>query len=130
MGRRALRKLDPSLDLSRHLLTVEDLPQPWSGEELFGRTAALEVEVGSGKGLFMATAAQAQAEKDFLGIEVSGKYARFAAAKLAKRELSNAKIVHGDGLRVFAEFLPDESVAAVHVYFPDPWWKARHSAAG
>lgn len=126
MGRRALRKIDPSLDLSRHLLTVEDLPRPWSGEELFGRAAALELEVGSGKGLFMVTAAEAHTQRDFLGIEVAGKYARFAAAKLAKRELSNAKMIHGDGLRVFSEFLPDESVAAVHVYFPDPWWKARH----
>jgi tRNA (guanine-N7-)-methyltransferase len=35
-------------------------------------------------------------------------------------------MVHGDGLRIFRELLPDSSLAAVHVYFPDPWWKARH----
>ena len=35
-------------------------------------------------------------------------------------------VVHGDGLRVFHEILPDASLAAVHVYFPDPWWKMRH----
>jgi tRNA (guanine-N7-)-methyltransferase len=34
--------------------------------------------------------------------------------------------VHGDGLRVFREVLPDASLQAIHVYFPDPWWKARH----
>ena len=44
-------------------------------------------------------------------------------------ELANARIVHGDGLRVFRERLPAGSLAAVHVYFPDPWWKARHKAA-
>jgi tRNA (guanine-N7-)-methyltransferase len=32
----------------------------------------------------------------------------------------------GDGLQLFREFLPENSLAAVHVYFPDPWWKARH----
>ena len=35
-------------------------------------------------------------------------------------------MVNGDGLRVFQELIPDGSLAAVHVYFPDPWWKKRH----
>ncbi|MCA9226794.1 MAG: tRNA (guanine-N7)-methyltransferase, partial [Planctomycetales bacterium] len=49
-----------------------------------------------------------------------------AAARLAKTERDNAVMLCGDGLRLFREFLTDESVAAVHVYFPDPWWKKRH----
>ncbi len=126
MGRRALRKVDPSLDLSTNLKTFDDLPQPWDPESLFGRRAPLEVEVGSGKGLFLRSAAAAQPESDFLGVEIARKYARFAAAGLAKRKLSNAVVVIGDGLRVFSDVLPDASLAAVHVYFPDPWWKKRH----
>ena len=126
MGRRALSKIDPSLDLSRHLLSFDDLPQPWDAAVLFGRDAPLEVEVGTGKGLFVARAAAASPEHDFLGIEVAGKYARFAAAKLAVRELSNARIANADGLRIFRELLPRDAVYAVHVYFPDPWWKKRH----
>ena len=65
-------------------------------------------------------------QSDFLGIEVAGKYAQFAAAGLAKAGLRNAIVVHGDALRVFHELLPERSLAAVHVYFPDPWWKKRH----
>jgi len=126
MGRRALRKIDPSLDLSRHLKTFDQLPSPWDAEALFGRHAPLEVEVGSGKGLFLRTAAAGRPEVDFLGIELAQKYARFAAAALAKREFHNAIVVVADALRVFAELLPDGSLAAVHVYFPDPWWKKRH----
>lgn len=126
MGRRALRKIDPKLDLSNYLLTFEDLPNPWNAAGLFGRTAPLEVEVGSGKGLFMRTAAAARPDVDFLGIEVARKYAAFAAAGLAKRGLTNGKMVAGDGLRIFSELLPADSLQAVHVYFPDPWWKARH----
>lgn len=126
MGRRALPKIDPTLDLSRHFRTLDDLPQPWNAEALFGRTAPLEVEVGSGKGLFLQNASQANPEHDFLGVEVAYKYARFIAARLAKRSIPNAVAVHGDGLRLFREMLPEASVAAVHVYFPDPWWKARH----
>jgi tRNA (guanine-N7-)-methyltransferase len=126
MARRALRKIDPALDLAGRLRTLDDLPAPWRSESLFGRQASLEVEVGTGKGLFLAAAAAAVPEHDFLGIEVSQKYARYAAARLAKQQLANACVVHGDALRVFRERLPNSSLAAVHVYFPDPWWKARH----
>ena len=126
MGRRALRKINPSIDLTGHLRTIEQLPQQWSVEALFGRMARLEVEMGSGKGLFLKSAAAARPDVNFLGIEVAKKYAEFIAAGLAKAGLNNAKIVSGDGLRVFQEWIPDNSLAAVHVYFPDPWWKQRH----
>jgi tRNA (guanine-N7-)-methyltransferase len=126
MGRRALRKIDPALDLSRHLKSWDELPKAWAAVEVFGREAPLEVEVGSGKGLFLETAAAAMPERDFLGIEIAAKYARFAAARLAKQGLSNAVVIHGDAQRLFAELLSDASLAAVHVYFPDPWWKKRH----
>ena len=45
MGRRSLRKVDPALDLSRHLKTLDDVPSPWSALALFGREAPLEVEL-------------------------------------------------------------------------------------
>ena len=67
-----------------------------------------------------------QPDVDFLGIEIAHKYARFAAAGLAKAGLTNGRVVSGDGTRIFAELIPDGSLAAVHVYFPDPWWKKRH----
>lgn len=126
MTRWPLRKLDPSLDLSRHLVDLAQLPQPWDAARLFGRCAPLEVEVGCGKGLFLAQAAGGNAAHDFLGIELAAKYARYSAARLAKLGLSNACVIQGDAQRVLAEILPFESVAAVHVYFPDPWWKKRH----
>jgi tRNA (guanine-N7-)-methyltransferase len=126
MGRRALRKTDSHLDLSRHLLPFERLPCPWNTAAVFGREAPLEVEVGSGKGLFLRTEPPARPDVNFLGIEIAARYARFTAAGLVKRGIENARIVHGDALRLFAEILPDASLAAVHVYFPDPWWKKRH----
>ncbi|MGE0608957.1 MAG: tRNA (guanosine(46)-N7)-methyltransferase TrmB [Pirellulales bacterium] len=126
MPRRALRRIGTGLDLSRSFRAVEELPSPWDNTALFGRNAPLEVEVGSGKGLFLASAGAARPEHDFLGLEIALKYARFAAARATQAGLRNVVMAHGDALRVFREILPDDFVAAVHVYFPDPWWKARH----
>jgi tRNA (guanine-N7-)-methyltransferase len=126
MPRRALRKLDPALDLSFHLKTIDDMPRPWNASHLFPQDLPLEVEVGSGKGLFLNSAAKQNPAHNFLGVEIAAKYARHAAAKLAKNGYKNAIMLSGDAQRLFVEILPDETLAAVHVYFPDPWWKKRH----
>ena len=126
MGRRALRKISPSLDLSTFLFELDDLPQPLNLAEFFGRDAPLEIEVGCGKGLFIANAAAERPQSNMLGLELARKYARFSAARLAERRQSNAKMICGDGQRIFRDYLPAEAADAVHVYFPDPWWKKRH----
>jgi tRNA (guanine-N7-)-methyltransferase len=127
MGRRALPKIDPSVDFSRHLLSVNALcASAWDPAVLLGRVAPLEVEVGSGKGLFLQNAASATPERDFFGVELAYRYAQYSAYRLAKRGIENARVAQGDALRLFREWIPAEALAAVHVYFPDPWWKARH----
>jgi tRNA (guanine-N7-)-methyltransferase len=126
MGRRALRKPDPELDLSGYLFELAAIPRPFNSAEFFGREAPLEIEVGSGKGLFLQNVAQNHPDRSFLGCEIAKKYAKHCAARLAQRSLSNAKMVCGDANQLFSECLPDAIAAAVHVYFPDPWWKKRH----
>jgi len=126
MGRRALRSIAPSLDLSQHLKSVEQLPVPLDIAALFGRAAPLEIEVGSGKGLFLINASGENPDRNFLGCEISRKYARFATARLVRAERGNAFVLHGDAKQLFHNLLPESCAAAVHVYFPDPWWKKRH----
>ena len=127
MPRRALRHIDESLDYSRHLFLIRELQQPWDLAKYFSDPAApLEVEIGSGKGQFIHDAALAQPDHNFIGTEIAHKYAAYCAARLIKEGISNAIMFSGDGLQLFREFLPENSLAAVHVYFPDPWWKARH----
>jgi tRNA (guanine-N7-)-methyltransferase len=126
MGRRALRKIDSVLDPSRWLISLDDLPLPWDDRQVFGRPGPLEIDVGSGKGLFLSSASGLHPETNFLGIEIAARYARHAAARLASKQIDNARVLHGDAGRFFREHLRSGSVAAVHVYFPDPWWKARH----
>lgn len=126
MGRRALRKIDPELDLSSHFKTVEDLPRPLNPQQLFCRVAPLEIEIGSGKGLFVYRSSGAHPHHNYLGNEIARKYARFAAARLARDDRDNAVMAQGDGLAMFRECLPENCANDVHVYFPDPWWKKRH----
>ncbi len=126
MGRRALKPINPNLDLSTHFTASADLPATWNPVALFGNARPVEIEVGSGKGLFLAAAAAGQPETNFLGIEIGSRYARFAAARLAARGLTNARMVHGDAVVLMHTYVPPGALAAVHTYFPDPWWKARH----
>jgi tRNA (guanine-N7-)-methyltransferase len=96
MGRRALRRISPSIDYSQHLRTLDQLTAPLDFTALFSRAAPVEVEMGSGKGLFITNASGLRPEHNFLGVEIAEKYACFAAAKLAREQRANAKMVSGD----------------------------------
>src|SRR5436305_11241958 len=98
MGRRALRNIDPKLDLARHFRDAADLPPRLEQAILFEKAALLEVEVGSGKGLFLARASASRPERNFVGIEIARKYARYADARLAKQQSGNAILICGDGM--------------------------------
>ena len=87
MGRRALRRIDPALDLSGYFLALADVPVPWDSGALWGREASLEIEVGSGKGMFLCQAAAAAPERNLLGIELAWRtklHARLDGPALAK----------------------------------------------
>ena len=49
-----------------------------------------------------------------------------AAERVAKKGLANVRVLPGDARRFMAVHCPPTSLHAVHVYFPDPWWKKRH----
>lgn len=135
MPRAALRKPNPSLDLSSYLYEPDSLPPTIRSQTLFGDERPLEIEVGSGKGLFIQTESSRRSDHNFLGIEIARKYAAHAAARLAKQDRTNAKMLAGDATPLFSDRpsdafptprIADGTLEAVHVYFPDPWWKKRH----
>jgi tRNA (guanine-N7-)-methyltransferase len=93
---------------------------------VFGNTNPVEIEVGFGKGLFLLTACQQRPDVNFFGIEIERKYQLFTANRLAKRRFTNVRLACGDARVFLRDRMPAGSVQAVHVYFPDPWWKQRH----
>ena len=126
MARRALRKITGNFDLSRHLVVWDALPRPRRLLELLPGSGPVELEIGSGKGLFLLRATAEHPGHRFIGIEQARKYAQFTAARLAKAGRTNAVVVQGDARLILPEGLADGALHAVHIYFPDPWWKKRH----
>jgi tRNA (guanine-N7-)-methyltransferase len=94
--------------------------------DAFGRTAPVILEIGFGNGEALATAATARPENNYLGIEVHRPGAGRLLRGLAAAELNNVRVMLTDAKDVLAERIPDESLSAVHLFFPDPWPKQRH----
>jgi len=108
-------------------LTLGDLPPaPLKVSPLFERDQPLEIEVGTGRGLFLVNAGVTRPDTNFLGIEYDFKEARRAARRLQKRALPNVRILGADARVVLGKYLTDACAVGLHVYFPDPWWKRRH----
>ncbi len=93
---------------------------------LFARAGALEVEIGAGKGEFIVERAAQLPERNYLAVELSGVISRMLAVRCGRAELGNVRVVRMDARTLVNLMLPDASVAAFHIYFPDPWPKERH----
>ncbi|MBD54943.1 MAG: tRNA (guanosine(46)-N7)-methyltransferase TrmB [Rhodopirellula sp.] len=132
MPRSPIKRPPASLDLSEVLRNVDDLPEKLTSTSMFGNNAPLEIEIGSGKGLFMTTASAANPEHNFLGVEIMAKYAAHSAGRLLRSRTEtpdsnlNAIMVSGNAEPLLKDRIDENSIEAVHVYFPDPWWKKRH----
>lgn len=125
----ALRFLWPRLGFSVH---DADSPVPLTADgaldtvALFGRSAPLVLEIGSGMGETTATMAAADPSRDYLAVEAHLPGVANLLGLLDRAGLTNVRVAHGDALDLVRTALPEESLDAVHVFFPDPWPKARH----
>ena len=93
---------------------------------VFGRTAPLVVEIGFGMGQATAAIATALPNHDFIGIEVHEAGVGALLQLIERMRLPNLRIVRHDAVEVLRSMVAPGSLAAVHVFFPDPWPKKRH----
>jgi len=92
----------------------------------FGRTAPLILEIGFGMGDTTAHIAAARPDVDFIGIEVHAPGVGALLKQLGENAIDNVRVIQHDAVDVVAHMIPPESLAGIHVYFPDPWPKKRH----
>jgi tRNA (guanine-N7-)-methyltransferase len=93
---------------------------------IFGRAAPLVVEIGFGMGAATAAIAATAPGVDFLGIEVHPPGVGALLQRIEEARLSNVRIVHHDAVEVLEAMIAAQSLAGIHVFFPDPWHKKRH----
>jgi tRNA (guanine-N7-)-methyltransferase len=125
---RKLKKLPlEALEPACHPLRRYDEPVAaidW--QSMFGNANPVELEVGFGKGLFLVRSAQENPNVNYFGIEIVRKYQLIAATRIIQLGLKNVKVAADDAKPYLSQAIPEGSLQAVHVYFPDPWWKNRH----
>ncbi len=102
------------------------VPRPLDPACLFGAPGPVELEVGIGKGGFLLAQAKARPGVNFLGVEWANEYFKFAADRFARWGLANVRVIRTDAQALVEAWLAPACLAAVHVYFPDPWPKRRH----
>ena len=105
---------------------LRDLASPVDLDTLVPGDGPWEVELGFGKGRYLLRRAQEDPDRRFLGIEIVSKYFRLLEGRAARRSLPNLVASRGEALYLLSAALPRAFAEVVHVYFPDPWPKARH----
>lgn len=100
--------------------------QPLSYESIFGRAAPVTLEIGFGMGETTARMAQAMPDRNFLGVEVYPAGVGALLKRIQAESIPNIRIIEHDAVEVLEHCIPNNSLESVHIYFPDPWPKARH----
>ncbi len=117
---RAFESLGP-----HYILPYESRPLDLNAT--FGRSAPTILEIGFGMGEATAHIACLMPEKNFLCCEVHDPGVGGLLKRIGEQGITNIRIVKHDAVEVLDHMLIDESLAGVHLFFPDPWHKARHN---
>lgn len=116
----------PATDLKPWFQVIDDLPEKMVWSDFFGNDNPVELDIGCGRGLFTYSASRANPGTNYVGLEIDYGKGRRGATRLKKCQSPNGRIIGGDCRVLLEKMIDPNSVAAAHVYFPDPWWKRRH----
>jgi tRNA (guanine-N7-)-methyltransferase len=92
----------------------------------FGNDNPYTVEIGFGMGTSTAQIAEENPARNYLGLEVHTPGVGKLLWEIERRGLENLRIIEHDAVEVVRDMIADDSVAAFHIFFPDPWPKKRH----
>ncbi len=101
--------------------------QPLDLDQAFGRAAPKILEIGFGMGDSTAAIALAHPENDYLALEVHTPGVGNLLKLIDAQQIANLRIIQHDAVEVLHDMIADGSLSGVHIFFPDPWHKARHN---
>ena len=93
----------------------------------FARHAPTVLEIGFGMGVTTAVIAAAQPETNFIAVEVHPPGVGNLCNLLDEQSLTHVRVIDHDAVEVLTHMIAPGTLAGVHIYFPDPWHKARHN---
>jgi tRNA (guanine-N7-)-methyltransferase len=96
-------------------------------EQAFGRSAPKILEIGFGMGDSTATIALAHPENDYLALEVHTPGVGNLLKLIDSQQIPNIRIIQHDAVEVLRDMIAANTLDGVHIFFPDPWHKARHN---
>ncbi len=96
-------------------------------EHIFSSPNPVILEIGFGNGDTLLHLAEHHPDKNFIGIDVHKPGLGSLLLKLKKQALTNVRVFCADAIEVLKNTIPDESLEAIYVLFPDPWPKRRHN---
>jgi tRNA (guanine-N7-)-methyltransferase len=105
---------------------IEFARAPIDFDATFGRSARRILEIGFGMGETTAAIAEAMPDCDFIAVDVHGPGVGSLLRKIEEKGLGNIRVVQHDAAEVVTAMVPHAALAAIHVFFPDPWPKKRH----
>jgi len=95
-------------------------------DEVFGFNGTLELEIGSGRGGFAAGYGARWPQRRLVALEARHSYADETRERAEQAKLGNVLVMQGDAKAICQKLFGPDSLDAIHLYFPDPWWKRRH----
>ena len=100
---------------------------PLQFDAVFKRPAPTILEIGTGMGETTAFIAGHLPDNNFLGVEVHTPGVGSLLKLIGENSLSNLRLIQHDAVEVVRDMIAPASLAGIHVFFPDPWHKARHN---
>jgi len=116
-----------AVDTLQPVFGIPYIATPLNLETAFGRVAPKILEIGFGMGDSTATIAKAHPGNDYLCLEVHTPGVGNLLKVMDEQEITNIRIVQHDAVEVLRDMIGEATLDGVHIFFPDPWHKARHN---
>ena len=95
--------------------------------EIFPTSEKIIMEIGFGMGEATAIIAKNHPNNAYIAVDVHPPGIGKLLGRIVENGLTNLRVIEDDVHIVLPHMFEDESLDAIHLYFPDPWPKKKHN---